>query len=106
MGTIKMKGGTPCEWTSLCKSCSWAHIVTGFRESELIVICTDVSPNVSLAFPVRECTGYLDRNRPDYDAMTKLAITIDASSTLKPVPGFRTKAAVVEDEGVEVAAGR
>jgi hypothetical protein len=106
MGTIKMKGGTPCEWTSLCKTCSWAHIVTGFRESELIVICTEVGPNISMMFPVRECNGYLDRNRPDYDAMEKLAITIDTSSTLKPVTGFRTKAAAVEDEDVEVANSR
>ena len=103
MGKIKMKGGTPYEWASLCDSCSWAHIVTGFRESELMVICTEVNPNVSLSFRVKECSGYLDRNKPSYDAMTKLAIKIESSSTLKPVAGFRTAAAVVDDEDAEVA---
>jgi len=102
MGKINVKGGTPCGWNSLCNTCTWAHIVTGFRESELLVVCTDVSPNIFMTFKVRECTGYLDRNRPDYDAMKKLAIDIRPSGTLKPV-GFRAKIGAFEEEDVEVA---
>jgi hypothetical protein len=97
MGKINMKGGTPSGWTSLCTSCTWAHIVSGFRESELVVICTEVSPNFPVPFKVRECTNHLDRNRPDYDAMRKLAIHIEPSSSLKPV-GFRAKVEVVEEK--------
>lgn len=106
MGKINMKGGTPCAWMSLCSTCSWAHIAAGFRESELMVVCTDINPNVAMTFKVRECSGYLDRNRPDYDAMRKLAINIEPSSTLKPVAGFRTKAVAVEEEDSEVAERR
>jgi hypothetical protein len=100
MSKINMKGGTPSTWSSLCTSCSWAHIVTGFRESELVVICTEVNPNFCLPFQVMECSRYLDRNRPDYQTMTKLAISVEPSSSLKPV-GFRAKLAPVESDEEE-----
>jgi hypothetical protein len=101
MGRMNVKGGTPSGWASLCTTCTWAHIVSGFRESELVVICAEVVPNFTLPFKVKECTKYLDRNRPSYAAMTKLAIHVGPSSTLKPV-GFRAKAELVEEEEVEV----
>jgi hypothetical protein len=97
MGKNNMKGGTPGRWSSLCTTCTWAHIVSGFRESELVVICTEVQPNFSVPFLVHECSSYLDRNRPSYDAMTKLAIHVEPSSSLKPV-GFRAKLELVEKE--------
>jgi hypothetical protein len=100
MSKINMKGATPRGWTSLCGTCSWAHIVTGFRESELVVICTGVNPNFAVPFKVQDCTNYLDRNRPDYNAMTKLAIHVEPSSSLKPV-GFRAKVTVIEEDQVE-----
>jgi biotin synthase-related radical SAM superfamily protein len=100
MGKINIKGGTPRGWTSLCTTCSWAHIVTGFRESELVVICTEVNPNFAVPFKVQECTNYLDRNRPSYDAMAKLAIHVEPNSSLKPV-GFRAKVALIEEKELE-----
>jgi hypothetical protein len=56
-----------------------------------------VNPNFPVPFKVHECTNYLDRNRPSYDAMTKLAIDAEPCSSLKPV-GFRAKLELVEDE--------
>jgi hypothetical protein len=100
MGKINMKGGTPSGRASLCTTCAGAHIVSGFRESELVVICTEVNPNFPVPFKVQECTNYLDRNRPNYDAMTKLAIHVEPSSSLKPV-GFRAKLQIVEEKEVE-----
>ena len=97
MSKISMKGGTPNTWSSLCNTCSWAHIAAGFRESELVVICTNVNPNFCVPFKIKECTSYLDRNRPDYVTMTKLAIHVEPSSSLKPV-GFRAKLVPVETE--------
>jgi hypothetical protein len=105
MGKINMKGGTPNTWNSLCTTCSWAHIVAGFRESELVVICTEVNPNFHVPFKVKECSNYLDRNRPNYDAMTKLAIHVEPSSSLKPV-GFRAKLVTVEEEEEETVEAR
>jgi hypothetical protein len=101
MGKSNIKSGTPSRWSSLCTTCTWAHIVSGFRESELVVICTDVNPNFTVPFPVHECTGYLDRNRPSYDTMTKLAIDVEPFSSLKPVVGFRTKLKLVEEKQAE-----
>jgi hypothetical protein len=63
----------------------------------LVVICTEVQPNFAVPFRVYECSSYLDRNRPSYDAMTKLAIHVEPSSSLKPV-GFRAKLELVEKE--------
>ena len=102
MSKINMKGGTPSGWASLCDSCAWSHIVKGFRESELVVICTDVSPNIPVPFKVQDCSDYLDRNRPSYDAMTKLAIKVEPSRSLTPL-GFG--AATVEDEDFEEVIG-
>ena len=61
------------------------------------MICTDVNPNISVPFKVQDCTDYLDRNRPSYDAMTKLAIKVEPSRSLTPL-GFRS---TVEDEDLE-----
>jgi hypothetical protein len=105
MGKINMKGGTPSGWASLCATCAWAHIVSGFRESELVVICTEVNPNFPVPFKVQECTNYLDRNRPSYEAMRKLAIYVEPSSSLKPV-GFRAKVAVIDEEEGEAVDGK
>src|ERR1700685_207285 len=104
MGKINVKGGTPNGWASLCTTCAWAHIVSGFRESELVVICTEVNPNFAVPFKVQECTNYLDRNRPSYEAMKKLAIYVEPSSSLKPV-GFRAKVAVIDEEEGEAVEG-
>jgi hypothetical protein len=87
MGKPYIKGGTPVGSASLCKTCSYAHIMTGYRESELVTVCTDTNPNIVVPFLIYECTGYYDKNRPNYDQMQKLAIDV-ASDPMKPV-GFK-----------------
>ena len=87
MGKINIKGGTPVGTVSLCRTCSWAHIMSGYRESEMLVVCTDLSPNIAVPFTVNECTSYNDKNRPNWDQMEKLAIDVLPSSTGKPT-GF------------------
>lgn len=88
MTKIRMKGRTPVGSDSMCRTCSWAHITMGYRESEMWVICTGVSPNIALPFTVRECSGYNDKNRPSWNEMQKLAIDVLPASSGKPV-GFR-----------------
>jgi len=82
-----IKGGTPVGNTSLCRTCTNAHIITGFRESEQIIFCTDVHPSLRLPFPVHDCSGYYDKNRPSWQQMEKLAIHV-VPGPLKPV-GFK-----------------
>jgi hypothetical protein len=96
MGKTYIKNGTPVGTEPLCKTCTSAHIITGYRESELITICTDVHPSFVLPFIVYECSGYYDKNRPSWDQMEKLAIHV-TPGTLKPV-GFKVGIGVHSDE--------
>jgi hypothetical protein len=96
MGKAFIKNGTPVGTESLCKTCTSGHIITGYRESELITTCTDVVPNFVLPFTVHECTGYYDKNRPSWDQMEKLAIHV-TPGTLKPV-GFKVGIGISNDD--------
>ena len=82
-----IKNGTPVGSESLCRTCNSAHIMTGYRESELVTICKYVHPNIAVPFTVNTCTGYYDKNRPSWQQMEDLAIDI-VPGPLKPV-GFK-----------------
>ena len=102
MGKINIKGGTPVGSESLCRTCGWAHIMTGYRESEMVVICEEVAPNIIVPFKVVECTCYYDKNRPTRAQMEKLAIEISPRRLAKPV-GFRTRLTTILDEDTDDA---
>lgn len=61
--------------------------MTGYRESELITICTFVYHDPVIPFPIYDCTGYHDKNKPTWKQMEDLAITV-TPGPLKPV-GFK-----------------
>lgn len=82
-----IKGGTPIGSESLCKTCTNAHIMTGFRDSELITMCSNVGPNIVVPFTIYDCTGYYDKNRPSYADMEKFALHISPGES-KP-RGFK-----------------
>ncbi len=88
MGKAYVKGGTPIGSESLCRTCSYAHIMTGYRESELATMCTEVNPIIVVPFLIYECTGYYDKQKPNWEEMKKFAIDISPASS-KPV-GFKT----------------
>jgi hypothetical protein len=88
MVNVKVKNGTPVAGPHLCRHCNWGQFVTGYRDSDLFVICTNTSPNRVVTFAVRECTEYQDRNRPDWEQMEKLAINITSTISRNPTPGF------------------
>jgi hypothetical protein len=87
MGKPYIKGGTPTGSASLCKTCTWGHIMTGYRESQMVTICIEVQPNIVVPFLIYECSNYYDKNRPNYDQMQKLAINV-TPGPMKPV-GFK-----------------
>jgi hypothetical protein len=87
MGKGYVKGGTPVGSASLCRTCTHAHIMTGYKESEMIAMCDNVHPNIVVPFNMYECSGYYDKNRPSWLEMKKLAIHV-ATAPLKPV-GFK-----------------
>lgn len=78
MRTITIKGGTPQHGDSLCRTCYWAHIQRGFRESEELLHCC-FSRFRLIPFPVAECTDYCDKTVPSRQDMERIALTIDPS---------------------------
>jgi hypothetical protein len=66
------------------------QFTTGFRESDVLVICTNTSPNVVVPFIVYECTEFNDKFKPDWDQMKKLAIHIQPVRISTKTAGFNT----------------
>jgi hypothetical protein len=65
MVTIKVKGGTPQGSETLCRTCSYGHIIKGFRATEEEVYCRYFYLEREIHFPVlalllcNEGWGYL-----------------------------------------------
>ena len=93
-----IKNGTPLNGPSLCESCSYAHIVEGYGESEVVVQCMRTTPELRLDFRVRECTSYEDKTRECLYEMKKIAWSILPDRN-RPTAGFATPPA--EDEVTE-----
>ncbi len=68
--------------------------MTGFRESDLIVICTNVSPNFVVPFTVNECSEFSDKFKPTWDQMTKLAIELNPARVSAKTRGFHASTKV------------
>ena len=88
MATPYIKNGTPVGTTSLCRTCTYAHIMTGCRESEQVTMCNGVHPNIVVPFLIYECTHFYDKNRPTWQQMQDLALDV-VTTPMKPV-GFKT----------------
>jgi hypothetical protein len=106
MGKMNVKNGTPVGNAHLCMNCSWGQCMTGYRESDRLVICNKTSPDFIVPFTMLECTGFEDKHRPDWRTMEKLAIHIRPVRVSSPTSGFSvaaeprplTKVEVDEDE--------
>ena len=103
MGSVNVKNGTPMGNAHLCRNCTNGQYTTGYRESDVLVICTNSSPARIVPFPVQECTEFWDRNRPSYKEMDDLAISMGDAPHRKATAGFRAAGfasvrVVVEDE--------
>ncbi len=84
---IFIKGGTPQHGESLCATCQWVHMVHGYRESEEVIICTYVEPNMEVRFAVRECTHFRSSVVPTPQQMESMALIIPVERTRK-LAGF------------------
>jgi hypothetical protein len=90
MAKVFVKGGTPVGSESLCRTCAYSQIMTGYRDSEMLTMCRRVDPNIVVPFRIYECSGYHDKNRPSWQQMQKLAIHVSPGNP-KPV-GFKVGA--------------
>ena len=78
MSKIHVKNGTAVEGESLCMSCSHVHMQRGFRQNEEIVYCMFGWEGARrVAFKVRECSSFANKNAPTYEQMEKLAILVE-----------------------------
>ena len=89
MSNLQVINGTPAGNAHLCRKCSHGQFTRGYRESDVLVICTNVAPNRKVPFVVYECSELWDRNRPSFGEMTKLALDF-SDGRRKRTPGFRT----------------
>lgn len=107
MGKINLKNGTTVGNAHLCKNCTWGQIVSGYRESDLLVICTNVSPNLVVPFTVLDCSEFSDKFKPTWDQMTKLAIEVNPVRVSAKTRGFHALTKVqpmrVDDDEDEAA---
>jgi hypothetical protein len=88
MAKLNVKNGTPIGSENLCKRCSWGQCMTGYRESDLLVICTHTDPNFKVRFTVMDCSEFSDRHRPSYKQMENLAIEVSPTRISTRVAGF------------------
>jgi hypothetical protein len=109
MGKLHVRNGTPVGNEHLCKGCSHALYVTGYRESDVLVFCVLTDPSFRVPFVVHQCSDFLDKRKPDWEQMEKLAIEIQPVRVSKKTRGFNLaevaraeyEPAVAEDEDEE-----
>lgn len=110
MSKLNVKNGTPVGNAHLCRSCTWAQMISGYRESDLLVICTNVSPNLVVPFVVLDCSAFSDKFKPTWDQMSKLAIEVDPVRVSTKTRGFHALTKVqpmrVDDDEDEAARAR
>ena len=73
---LHVKNGTPMHGPSLCETCVLAHIESGFRESEVLVVCVARSPAHRVHFPIRECSVYRRQDAPGLTRWREIALII------------------------------
>lgn len=73
MVTIKVRGGTPQGSGTLCQTCSYGHLIKGFRATEEDVFCRYFYLEREIRFPVSECTFYEDRRLASKKEMEDIA---------------------------------
>lgn len=88
MSKLNIKNGTPVGSVNLCESCTFGQCIAGYRESDRLVICNKVTPDLAIPFVVLECTSFMDKFRPDWDQMQRLAIDIQPVRISSRTAGF------------------
>jgi len=100
--TIKIQKGTFREGEPLCRTCRFAHIQRGFRESEEQIFCDYSYSTLRLVpFKVAECTDYIDRTVPTRREMEKMALQINVRPAQKQIGFDLSVDADAEDEEEE-----
>ena len=89
MVTIRVRGGTPEEGSSLCVSCRWGTVRSGYRAAEAETCCRRVEHSPRVPFKVHECSSYDDRRIPSLCYMEKIGWVLLTKSASRSI-GFVT----------------
>ena len=87
---VSIKNATVGDGEPLCRSCRYAHIQRGYRESEELIFCLcgwNEIPRL-VPFKVRECTHHSDRDMPTRCEMDQMALLIEPATSAKRA-GFK-----------------
>jgi hypothetical protein len=87
--TFKIKQAVAQMEEPLCRTCRYAHIRRGFRESEEAIFCNFAEQLRPVPFKVAECTDYANRNVPYRYELEQMALLINVPRAQKKA-GFRT----------------
>jgi len=98
MVTIRVRGGTTEEGASLCLSCNWGVVRSGFSAAETETFCRMVEYSPRVLFKVRECSSYSDRRIPSRYYMEKIGWVLLTKSAGRSI-GFVSSAKFREIEG-------
>lgn len=74
---------------SLCRSCRYASIQTGYSAKEEEIRCCYLREARLVSFPVRMCTDYLSKETPTVYELEKIAFIIDLNKVVEAkIEGF------------------
>ena len=90
MRKVTVKNGTPVGNEHLCKRCTWGQFVTGYRESDVVVICMRPDPSFRVPFTVYDCSEFSDKYKPTWEQMSRLALEVEPVRVSARTRGFYT----------------
>jgi hypothetical protein len=99
---IYVKNGSPLDGPSLCETCSRGFIARGYRESEMTVVCQALYPERRMQFPVRVCTGYIEKNKPTIREMEEMALILGRVALKRDAGFVRVGEPGKDDEKIEL----
>lgn len=114
MVTVQVKGGTPRQSDTLCRTCRFAQIIKGFSASEEDAFCRMFYIERRITFAVFECSMYEDKRLASKKDMEDIAWFLTTRKSGRSI-GFVSAAkfrelqleeadsAVVRDEKTESA---
>jgi len=74
---------------SLCRSCRYASIQTGYSAKEEEIRCCYLREARLVTFPVKACTEYLSKGTPTVYELEKIAFIIDLNKVVESkIDGF------------------
>jgi hypothetical protein len=74
---------------SLCRSCRYASIQTGYSVTEEEIRCSYLRDVRLVSFPVKACTDYLSKETPTVYELEKIAFIIDLNKFVESkIEGF------------------